>query len=410
MAKPRRGNTQTGGAPHAGADAHHMARRYLRWTALRAALHRGWWLVTSVYLVVDAQLTPAELVLVGAAQSSTALLAEVPAGAIADTVGRRWSLVVSHALMGTAMLTTGLVTDLLPVLATQMLRGLSWTFASGADVAWVTDEQGGPPLAAPVLLRAAAAELVGAAAGLAGVGFLASVIGRAPTMVLTGALMLVLGAYVAARFRETAFVPARARRLATSWSIMVRGLALVRSSRALLVVFAAAALVHAATDASGRLQPQRLVAVGVPAEPLLWFSALSIGGLLLGAVVLRASIADAPRRHYAAACAAGAVGITALALAVEGVGASAGVLLAVGVAGPLCRALATVMVNREASADVRATVHSLLAQTGHAGDIVLVAGVAAIAAGAGTTWALLACALLFALAGLLVGAGRPARR
>ena len=107
---------------------------FLRWIWWRALLHRGWWLVTSVYLVVDADLSPAQLVLIGAAQAAVALVFEVPAGVLADTIGRRWALVVSHALMGTAMIATGLVTDFGALVATQMLWGLSWTFASGADV------------------------------------------------------------------------------------------------------------------------------------------------------------------------------------------------------------------------------------------------------------------------------------
>jgi Transmembrane secretion effector len=85
--------------------------------------HRGWWLVTSVDLVVDARLSASEPVLVGVAQSLVTLVFEVPAGVLADTVSRKWSLVASHALMGTAMLTTGLVTGFGPLVATQLLWG-----------------------------------------------------------------------------------------------------------------------------------------------------------------------------------------------------------------------------------------------------------------------------------------------
>jgi MFS family permease len=122
---------------------------YSRWTWCRAVLHRGWWLVTSVYLVVDAHLSASELVLIGVAQSLVALVFEVPAGVVADTISRKWSLVVSHALMGTAMIATGLVTGFGPLVATQMLWGLSWTFASGADVAWITDELDEPARISP---------------------------------------------------------------------------------------------------------------------------------------------------------------------------------------------------------------------------------------------------------------------
>ena len=37
-----------------------MVTVFIRWTWMRAVLHNGWWLVTSVYLVVDAGLSPAD--------------------------------------------------------------------------------------------------------------------------------------------------------------------------------------------------------------------------------------------------------------------------------------------------------------------------------------------------------------
>ena len=91
---------------------------YLRWIWWRAVLHRGWWLVTSVYLVVDARLSGSQLVLIGVAQAITGLACEVPAGAIADAISRKWSLVASQLLMGTAMLAAGLVTDFPALVAT----------------------------------------------------------------------------------------------------------------------------------------------------------------------------------------------------------------------------------------------------------------------------------------------------
>jgi hypothetical protein len=88
---------------------------FLRWIWWRAALHNGWWLVTSVYLVVDAGLSPSQLVLIGVAQGVIALVLEIPAGVVADTISRKWSLVVSHVLMGIAMTATGIVTDFGPL-------------------------------------------------------------------------------------------------------------------------------------------------------------------------------------------------------------------------------------------------------------------------------------------------------
>jgi len=146
---------------------------FIRWTWMRAVLHNGWWLVTSVYLVVDAGLSPAQLVLIGSVQSVFALLCEVPAGVFADTISRKWSLVISQLLMGTAMLSTGLVESFPLLLATQVLWGISWTFASGSDVAWITDELDQPDRITAILARAARAQLTGAATGLIALGLLA---------------------------------------------------------------------------------------------------------------------------------------------------------------------------------------------------------------------------------------------
>jgi hypothetical protein len=379
---------------------------FLRWTWWRAALHKGWWLVTSVYLVVDAGLSASQLVLIGVAQGLVALLFEVPAGVVADTVSRKWSLVVSHALMGTAMIVTGLVTGFGALVATQMLWGLAWTFASGADVAWITDELDDPVSISAVLVRYGRAQLTGAAAGILGLGALGSLLARSTAMAVAGSAMVLLGLYVVARFREERFVRTPSRRWAASWSIFVRGLGLVRRSRAILLMFAATLLVNGGA-AFGRLQPLRLVEIGLPTDPVAWFAVLGVLTLLAGAAALRIveREIDGPRtvlRGYAVACAAGAVGGVGLAGAPEAVSGSAAVLLVAGIAIPLTRTLGTVWVNRQTSSDVRATVHSFLAQAEYLGAIVCGLGIAGVARVAGLSPALLACAALFAITIVLV--------
>jgi hypothetical protein len=390
-----------------GSAGRDLAAVFSRWIWWRAVLHNGWWLVTSVYLVVDADLSPSQLVLIGVAQGVVALVFEIPAGVVADTISRKWSLVVSHVLMGTAMIATGLVTDFELLVATQMVWGLSWTFASGADVAWITDELDGPARISAVLMRSGRAQLTGAAAGLVGVGALASLTQRSTAMVLAGAAMLLLALYVVFRFREQRFVPTATRRWSASWAILVRGSTLVRRSRAIVVVFAATFLVNGAGDASGRLQAKQLVDLGLPSDPVVWFTALGVLTLLVGAGALRIveSHIDGvrtARRGYVVACAAGAAGLVALAGAPEGVTASAAVLLVSGIAKPLTRTLGTIWVNRQASGDVRATVHSFLAQAEYLGEIVCGFGIAVVAGLAGLSVALVTSAALFAIATLLV--------
>jgi len=379
---------------------------FLSWTWWRAVLHRGWWLATSVYLVVDAHLSPSQLVLLGVAQGVIALVFEVPAGVVADTISRKGSLVVSHVLMGTAMIATGLVTDFAWLVATQMLWGLSWNFASGADVAWITDELDEPARISGVLVRSGRAQLTGAAAGLVGIGALASLTQRSTAMVIAGAAMLLLGLYVVLRFHEQRFVPTSTRRWSTSWSILVRGSILVRRSRAILVMFAATFLVNGAAT-YGRLQTRRLVDIGFPSDPLVWFTALGVLTLLVGAIAFRVVARHIENvrttlRGYVLACAIGLVGLICLAGAPEKVGGSAAVLLVAGIAVPLTRTLSTIWVNQQTTGDVRATVHSFLAQAEYLGVIVWGVAISVVARFAGLPLALLTCAALFAITILLI--------
>jgi predicted MFS family arabinose efflux permease len=107
-------------------------------------------------------------------------------------------------------------------------------------------------------------------------------------------------------------------------------------------------------------------------------------------------------RGYALACAAGVAGALLLATAPEELTASAAVVLAAGLAVPLTRTIGTIWVNRRTTGDVRATVHSLLAQAEYVGEIVCGLGIAVLAQAAGLSPALAACGGLFALAALVL--------
>jgi len=139
----------------------------------------------------------------------------------------------------------------------------------------------------------------------------------------------------------------------------------------------------------------------------VWFTALGVLTLLVGAAALlvverHVDVVRAMQRGYAIACAAGAVGAVGLAAAPEEVSGSAAVLLVAGIALPLTRTIGTIWVNRHTSGDVRATVHSFLAQAEYVGEIACGLAVAAIARLAGLSAALLASAALFALTILLI--------
>lgn len=101
----------------------------------------AWYLAAIVWWTVDLGYGPLQLVLLGTVLEVTALVTEVPTGMVADRVSRKWSVVSSYAMMSTAMMLSAATRDYGVMLAAQALFGLGWTFRSGADVAWLTDER-----------------------------------------------------------------------------------------------------------------------------------------------------------------------------------------------------------------------------------------------------------------------------
>ncbi len=347
-------------------------------------------------------------------RGSSHLLVEVPAGVVADTVSRKWALVIAHALIGASMVITGLVTAFPALVATQMLWGVGWAFASGADVAWVTDELDRPDRIARVLAAWARWEQAGSATGLVGFGLLALAIGRGPAMVAAGVGMVALGLYVVARFTETHFTPTRSQRWKQSTAIFRRGLSLARSDREILLILLTTVLINGAAEAFGRLYPRHLVALGFPdrSDPIVWFTALGILAYVAGALALRIVEAridgvGVARRVYAAACFIGAIGLLVLVAAPGFLIGSAGVLLVGGVGLTVTRAVGVIWVNRRTTSDVRATMQSMLAQAEYSGEILFGITLGAIAQVTSISLAFTCSAAIIALAGLLVIRSRP---
>ena len=394
-----------------------VSTTFIAWAGVRAAFHRGWWLVTSLYLVAVADLSPFQLVFLGTAQGLTALVFEVPTGVMADTLSRKWSIVAAHLLMGTGMLATGLVTAFPALVATQMLWGLAWTFSSGADVAWLTDELDRPERAPGVLTATARWQQIGGACGMLGFGALAWATELSTAIVVAGSAMLALGLFVAVRFSERGFQPTRHARWRESVSIFRRGIDLARRERDILLMFGATLLTNGAAEGFGRLYPKQLVELGLPAEPapIVWLTALGLVTLLVAALALRiveARIGGAvvPRRIYAAACFVGALGLILLAAAPDYLTGMAGVLVVGGVGLTVTRCISVVWVNQRATSDVRATVHSFLSQAEYFGEITLGVALGALAQTSGIRLGMIGSCALIAIAGVWVAHARGARR
>ena len=365
--------------------------------------------MTSLYLVVVADLSAFQLVFLGTAMELTVLVSEVPTGVMADTISRKWSIVISHGLMGVGMLTTGLVTAFPALVAAQMLWGFGWTFSSGADVAWVTDELDEPDRINRVLTARARWQQYGAAGGMVAFGALSWMTSLATAIVVAGAAMVVLGGYVVVRFTEHEFTPTRENRWQESVSIFRRGVTLARRDHEILLVFGATILVNSGAEAFDRLFPKRLVDLGFPEDPdpIVWFTVLglttlAVGAIALGIVEARIDGVGVARRVYAAACFIGAFGLIVLAHAPNDVAGMAGVLLVGGVAWTVIRSVSVIWVNRRATSDVRATVQSFLGQAESMGEIGGGLALGVLAQASTITVALTCSCALIASAGLLV--------
>jgi MFS family permease len=386
---------------------------FLGWTFLRAVFHRGYVLVSSLYFVINAHLSASQLVILGTVMAVTLLLSDIPAGAWSDAFSRKWPLVIGHGFLAAGMAMTGFVTAFPLLVITQVLWGLGWAFSGGADVAWVTDELNRPDRIAGVLTARARWELVGGATGLVAFGVLGWAAGLVSAIVISGAAMAVLGAFVASRFPEDNFKPERTERLRASLAIVQKGATIARRDHEIRLVLGATLLINAASMV-GWLFPKQLIDLGFPNNPVLWYTALGIVASAFGVVALHIVEArihgiGVARKVYALSCVIGLAGLVLLAYAPDALVGGVGVVLASGIAFNVTRAVSVIWVNRRTATEVRATVHSFLSQAESVGEIIGGFALAALARAGGISTTLVVSGALVGFAGLLVIRSRADR-
>jgi MFS transporter, DHA3 family, tetracycline resistance protein len=387
---------------------------YLVLQGATALLQTTTWTTAAIYLINVAHLGPLQLVLLGTSMEASILTFEIPTGVVADTAGRRRSIIIGTLIMGAALVLTGTIPRFPALLASQALWGLGETFTSGATQAWLAGEVG-DRAAAALFLRAAQYQRLAAAAGIGlAVGLAGLSLGL--PLIAGGALQLALGAWLVAAMRETGFHrqgggAARSDGLRAAsglWAQLARtsarGLGAARRDRVMVALLAVALLAGMSTEGIDRLWELHLLReVGLPAaghlSPVTWFGIIEALSLSLAAAV----IAPARRRidtgDPAALCRLLLALTTIEAAGLLAFGVAAGFAPAVaaylayggarGLRDPLYDAWAVPMIEPE----VRATVLSTIGQADAVGETVggpvigLVAtlatpGLAIVAAGA----------------------------
>ncbi len=382
---------------------------FLRWTFLRAIFHRGYTLTSSLYFVIVAHLTAAQLLALVVVISAVYLVADIPLGAWSDTFSRKWPLVIGHACLAACMIMTGVVRSFGLLAVTQVLWALGWSFSMGADVAWITDELDEPDRIPRVLTAAARRDLVGGAIGMVSLGALVYVWALGPTIVIAGIGMALTGAYVALRFTEHHFVPAVSRGVRASIAVLRRGYAFARRDRFVMQMLVATLIVNGAGVVVW-LIPKQLVALGYPNDPVLWYTALLVVASGVGVIALR--LVEQRTRHlranYTIACILGAAGAVLLAAAPNALIGSIGVIALVGIAFQVTRTVSTIWVNQRTTSEVRATVLSFLSQAETIGEAIGSVLLALLARAAGIAPTLVVAGLAIAAAAATLRSPRAA--
>jgi DHA3 family tetracycline resistance protein-like MFS transporter len=247
------------------------------------------WVVVSIYLVRDLDLSPLELVLMGTAMEAAVFLFEIPTGVVADTYGRKLSLIVGFLGMGTAWLLVGVASDAWLIVVLWAVWGVAYTFTSGAYQAWITDEVGVERIP-PVFLRGARIAYAGALLGL-GLSVLIGTQSLRAAVIAGGALEIACALACIALMPETGFRrrPAEEREgtFADLRTTALRGGRFVRAQPVLLLLLGIAFFIGTASEAFDRLKEAHFIRdIGLPAvgnlDAVVWFGGFAAVAMLFG--------------------------------------------------------------------------------------------------------------------------------
>jgi DHA3 family tetracycline resistance protein-like MFS transporter len=392
----------------------------------------GWWQGFSLaafsvaaisWWVVDLELSPLRLVLLGTALEVAVLVAESPTGVVADVYSRKWSMVISWLLLGTAQALMP-VSDIIWLLwVWQALWGFGYTFQSGADTAWVTDEVGEPD--DDLVLRRGVVRSIGVAIGITA-AMVATQWSVTGTIVASGLVSIAFAGFLALAMPEQHFQPVARRSDETRLTTMARtwwqGARKVSGHRLLRIIMVSVFVASMADELVDRLDFARLRELGFAdvdaAGSALWF-----GGAWLAMTLITIPAMIVVNRRARSGVAADGDQRSALLLAglltatAVGVGAMAGPIFALAIVGWVVRdvarevaePLSEAWTNRHAPPELRATVLSFRTQAESSGEILGGVSLGLLADYLGLAPAFAAAAVALAVAAALTfGARGPA--
>jgi len=270
--------------------------------ALQILLSMPTWVVMSVYLVQELHLSPLQLVLMGTAMEGAVFLFEIPTGVVADTYSRRLSLIVGYLGMGVAWMLVGLVSAPGLIIALWGFWGLSYTFTSGAEEAWIADEVGADKVG-PIFLRAARWGQAGAVVGLV----LQVAVGTQSLragVILGGVFTILCGLGCILFMPETGFRrrsrEERASALVELRTTAMAGARFAWAAPVIVLLAGVEVFMGASSEAFDRLKEAHFLRdVGLPAvgslDPVVWFGLFWLVGMLLNIAAIGSLIKSVER-------------------------------------------------------------------------------------------------------------------
>jgi MFS transporter, DHA3 family, tetracycline resistance protein len=258
---------------------------------LQVLLFMPTWVVMAVYLVQEVHLSPLQLILMGTAMEAAVFLFEVPTGVVADTFSRRLSLIIGYLGMGVTWMLVGVFSAPWAIIALWALWGLSYTFTSGAEQAWITDEVGVGKVA-QVFLKGSRIRYVGSIFGLIAqvaiglVSLRAGVIAGGAATALCGLLCIFLMPETGFRRRPRA---ERGSALTEMRSTAGAGFRFAWAAPVILLLIGVDFFTGMSSEAFDRLKEAHFLRdVGLPAvghlDPVVWFGIFWLVGMVLGFV------------------------------------------------------------------------------------------------------------------------------
>ena len=355
------------------------ARVYVRVMGTSEGLEWGFWLAASVWWIVILDLSPLQLVAMGAVLEVSVLISETPTGVVADLVSRRRSILISQVLMGVAYIWAVASFNYWLILPAQALFGIGWTFRSGADTAWVTDElkgmgRGEDDEIEKLLVRKHRFGILVALVSLSATMLVGTLTSVRTVAVILGVITIAMGGYLRLVMREEHFTPGREQERGFVDTLR-GGLKVVVTRPRLRVLVGVIVVLDMGSEAFDRLghkffldnggwEDDSLIGLGV------LFLVLAVAGLAVNALAARALETGS-----------GVARLASILLLVAAIGAtitmSTTMLVFIGVGLMLQdstrEALWPVLegwANRDAPSEVRATVHSLMGQVTAMGELV----------------------------------------